>query len=74
MNTRNTPSAAVTRGPWRKSTRSGQYSDNCVEVAFAPQSVAVRDSKDPSGPILLVTAEEWRSFVRATRAGRFDLA
>jgi hypothetical protein len=35
--------------------------------------VALRDSKDPTGPILLVTPEEWLAFVGGTKDGEFDL-
>ncbi|WP_426509075.1 DUF397 domain-containing protein [Dactylosporangium sp. McL0621] len=59
---------------WRKSTRSGPYSDNCVEVAFVGGAVALRDSKDKTGPVLLFTPEEWLAFVGGTRDGEFDLA
>ncbi|GAA2368448.1 DUF397 domain-containing protein [Dactylosporangium salmoneum] len=59
---------------WRKSTRSGPYSDNCVEVAFVGGAVALRDSKDKAGAVLLFTAEEWLAFVGGTKDGEFDLA
>ena len=58
---------------WRKSSRSGPYSDNCVEVAFAGGGVAVRDSKDPAGAVLLFTPAEWAAFVGGTKDGEFDL-
>ncbi|MER5323455.1 DUF397 domain-containing protein [Streptosporangium roseum] len=62
-------SAAV----WRKSSRSGDNGGQCVEVADnLPGVVAVRDSKDPDGPALLVTPAEWRSFVGGVKAGDFD--
>lgn len=49
---------------WRKPSRSGANGDNCVEVATnVPGVVAVRDSKQPGGAVLEVTAEEWRGFV-----------
>ncbi|MEH1125427.1 DUF397 domain-containing protein [Micromonospora sp. CPCC 206061] len=50
---------------WRKS----KYCDSsaCVEVARTQLLVAVRDGKDPAGPILIFRAEEWRSFVGALR-------
>ena len=59
---------------WRKSTRSGPYSDNCVEVAFVGGAVALRDSKDKTGPVLLFSPEEWLAFVGGTKDGEFDLA
>jgi hypothetical protein len=41
---------------WRKPSRSGANGDNCVEVATNTAGVvAVRDSKDPHGPVLVVT-------------------
>jgi hypothetical protein len=49
---------------WRKPSRSGASGDNCVEVATnVPGVVAVRDSKDPDGPVLTFSAAEWRAFV-----------
>ncbi|WP_091652851.1 DUF397 domain-containing protein [Micromonospora pallida] len=49
---------------WRKSTRSGDNNGNCVEVATnLPGIVAVRDSKDPTGPNLTFTHEAWSAFV-----------
>ncbi|MER7420033.1 DUF397 domain-containing protein [Micromonospora peucetia] len=49
---------------WKKSTKSNTAGGECVEVADnLPGVVAVRDSKDPSGPILGFTPQTWRSFV-----------
>jgi hypothetical protein len=58
---------------WRKSSRSGG-TDNCVEVAWVPGHVGVRDSKDPTGPILDVKATAWRAFVTGVQYGQFDLS
>jgi uncharacterized protein DUF397 len=55
---------------WRKSSHSG--SNGCVEVAVGDDGIAVRDSKDPSGPVLLFTAPEWRAFLAGVRDGEFD--
>ena len=56
-------------GPFVKS--SGQQ-DNCVEVApLSDGGKAVRDSKDPSGPILRFAPGDWASFVAAVKAGDF---
>ncbi|MBB4920378.1 DUF397 domain-containing protein [Streptosporangium saharense] len=57
---------------FRKSSRSDQ-SGNCVEVATnLPGLVAVRDSKDPSGPTLAFTPTQWRSFIGRVNTGTFD--
>ena len=56
---------------WFKSSRS-DGSRNCVEVAFLPDNtVGVRDSKNPAGPTLRFTTEEWSAFTAA--ATRPDL-
>ncbi|GAA2288412.1 hypothetical protein GCM10010402_53000 [Actinomadura luteofluorescens] len=44
---------------WRKASRSTAEGDNCVEVADSPNMVALRDSKDPSGPMLLMSRNEF---------------
>lgn len=56
---------------WRKSSYSGGGSQ-CVEVAFVTDAVAVRDSKDPAGPALVVTPAGWAAFVHAARTGHLD--
>jgi hypothetical protein len=65
----------VTRAQWRKSSRSTANGGQCVEVAGnLPGVVAVRDSKDPVGPRLVVKPQDWTAFTRGVRDGRFDLA
>ncbi len=55
---------------WRKSSYSGT-SGNCVEVATnLPGLVAIRDSKDPDGPKLVVSVEEWREFIHRINGNR----
>ncbi|GAA2680733.1 MULTISPECIES: DUF397 domain-containing protein [Actinoplanes] len=58
---------------WFKSARSGADSDNCVEVAFVGDAIAVRDSKNTSGPALIFTQAEWDAFVGGAKDGEFDL-
>lgn len=57
---------------WRKSKRSGAYGDNCVEVAFIADAIAVRDSKDAGGPALVFTRGEWAAFLDGAKNGEFD--
>ncbi|WP_341720734.1 DUF397 domain-containing protein [Micromonospora sp. FIMYZ51] len=60
--------AELTGARWRKSTRSGDNNGACVEVADnLPGLVAVRDSKDPTGPALTFSLTAWTNFIRATR-------
>ena len=61
----------LTGARWRKSTRSGPDGGNCVEVADnIPDLVAVRDSKDPAGPVLAFGPAAWRAFVAGTSERR----
>ena len=62
----------LSSGEWRKSSRSG--ANGCVEVAVVDGKVAVRDSKNRRGPVLLFTPLEWEAFVGGVRDGEFDLA
>jgi hypothetical protein len=57
---------------WRKSSYSNGAGGMCVEVATAGDGVAVRDSKDPGGPLLAFSAAEWDAFLAGARAGEFD--
>jgi hypothetical protein len=64
----------IFRAAWRKSTRSGSNGGDCVEVALnLPGVVAVRDSKDPAGPVLTFNRDAWRSFLDRVKSGEFDL-
>jgi hypothetical protein len=66
--------SATTERPaldWVKSSLSFSNS-NCVEVAALPGGgVAMRDSKDPDGPVLSFTAGEWAAFLGGAQAGEF---
>ncbi|MDT0345936.1 DUF397 domain-containing protein [Streptomyces litchfieldiae] len=46
---------------------------NCVEVAGLTGTVAVRDSKAPHGPVLLLASGHFAAFIADVRAGRYDV-
>ena len=56
---------------WRKS-RYSNADGNCVEVATRHEDprVAVRDSKDPAGPVLTITPTGWHTFTTKIKAGQ----
>lgn len=56
---------------WRKA-RSSVGNGACVELAPAAGMIAVRDSKDPDGPVLLYKRAELRAFLDAAKQGEFD--
>jgi hypothetical protein len=58
---------------WRKSNASTGSGQNCVEVAFVVGSVAIRDSKDPEGPVHVVSAESFRDLIARIVRGDLDL-
>jgi hypothetical protein len=56
---------------WRKAKRSIS-NGACVEVASATESVIIRDSKDPYGPVLRYPDSVWLQFLGRTGRGEFD--
>lgn len=49
---------------WRRSSFSGGDGGTaCVEVALPAGGAAVRDSKDPSGPVLSLSRSAWVSLL-----------
>src|SRR5262249_20597974 len=56
---------------WRKAQRS-TANGQCVELASAVGNIAIRDSKDPDGPVLVYTSAEFSAFLEGARNGEFD--
>lgn len=61
----------VLRAAWRKSSYTGEQGE-CVELAPLSSDVAVRDSKDPAGPILRFDRSAFAAFINQARDGRLD--
>lgn len=57
---------------WIKSSLSFS-NGNCVEVAALPGGgTGVRNSRDPGGPVLAFTPDEWKAFLSGAKRGEFD--
>jgi Domain of unknown function (DUF397) len=56
---------------WRKS-RASDTAETCVEMAIEGSSVMIRDSRDQSGTVLVVTSGRWRDLIRSIRNGEFS--
>lgn len=63
--------AELTKLVWLKAKRSTANGE-CVEVAATVGKVAIRDSKDLDGPILIYTPAEFSAFLDGARNGEFD--
>jgi hypothetical protein len=55
---------------WRTSSYSGSNGGNCIQVATTSRAIAVRDSKDPAGPILEFSSTRWRQFADRLKASQ----
>ncbi|MEV7089723.1 DUF397 domain-containing protein [Streptomyces sp. NPDC093085] len=47
---------------WRKSSHSGSEGGDCVEVSPCPHAIHIRDSKNPTGPVLTLAPGAWAAF------------
>lgn len=65
-------SASASGLEWVRSSYSGN-NGNCIEVAVLPGGGrALRDSKNPIGPALVVTSGEFTAFVRGVADGELN--
>jgi len=66
---------------WRSSSSSDENDESCIEIAVVPglskegsdRVIAMRDGRNPDGPTLIFTPDEWRAFTAGVRDGEFDL-
>lgn len=56
----------VANGTWHKSSFS-EADSNCVEVTHAEQAAAIRDSKSPDGPHLVVPLAAFQELITSQR-------
>ncbi|MEU4834809.1 DUF397 domain-containing protein [Streptosporangium sp. NPDC023615] len=58
---------------WRKSTLSGHDASNCVEIAnLSGNHRAIRDSKNPTGPALILTPRQWSALLTHVKNDTID--
>jgi hypothetical protein len=57
---------------WRKSSRC--EAGTCVEVAAVDGAIAMRDAKNPDGPVLLFDVAGWNGFLAGVRRGDYESA
>ena len=71
----------LTRAAWRASSYGSENDGASIEVAVIPGAskegsdrvIAMRDGKNPDGPTLIFTPDEWRAFTAGVQDGEFDL-
>lgn len=64
--------ARLRRAAWRKSRYSGQYGA-CVEAAALEDGdVAVRNSRDPDGVVLVLSRREMAALLARVKNGELD--
>ncbi|MFL6115787.1 MAG: DUF397 domain-containing protein [Catenulispora sp.] len=59
------------RSGWRISSRCA--GGDCIAVKSDGAQILIRDSKDPDGPVLVFTRDEWIAFLDGAKAGEFDV-
>jgi hypothetical protein len=71
----------LTGAVWRTSSSGEGDDDASIEIAIVPglskegsdRVIAMRDGKNPDGPTLIFTPDEWRAFTAGVLDGEFDL-
>lgn len=62
----------LSRARWKRTSRTGDPDAGQLEIAFVDGYIAMRNSADPDGTVLVFTPAEWDAFVRGAKDGEFD--
>lgn len=62
----------LTDAQWLRGGESTDPDEGHLEIAFVEDHIAMRNSADPDGPVLIFTPAEWEAFVLGVRDGEFD--
>lgn len=66
------PASRLQGAVWHKSRHSNP-NGSCLEVAELPDGgIAVRNSRHPTGPVLIYTPAEISAFIQGAKEGEFD--
>ncbi|NDU73837.1 DUF397 domain-containing protein [Actinomadura sp. DSM 109109] len=57
---------------WRKASRSSASGSDCVELAQVADLIAIRDSKTPDGPPLVIDQDTWRALLTQAHLGQLE--
>lgn len=66
------PSPDASGARWRRSSRTDNGNGNCVELAMLDEHTAIRDSKNPQGGTLRLSAAGWHGLLTSTKTGALD--
>ncbi|MEU8125196.1 DUF397 domain-containing protein [Spirillospora sp. NPDC049024] len=63
----------LSRARWRKASRSSASGSDCVEIAQVSDLIAIRDSKAPNGPTVVIDRKAWRTLTNRAHRGELEL-
>nr|WP_089326500.1 DUF397 domain-containing protein [Actinomadura meyerae] len=58
---------SLARTAWRKSSRSNECGDACIELAVTDEAVLIRDSQDADGLLLVISRGDFRDLADALK-------
>lgn len=57
---------------WQRGSQAADPDAGHLEIAFVDEHIAMRNSADPDGPVLVFTPAEWDAFVLGAKDNEFD--